>query len=201
MPNDQPGLLRRIGTGVRNTIQRIPGGSRAFPTEANGTVNWLGNPFSGNNVLGAMVRGASGYDAMADSANMIRGLTGGGRPSVSSAGASGTPGVGRPGSVVARGFIGASSGSARPSAGLPQVNAIHGARNAGVPRLDGSQVIERTDPQRDPRIGSGQALAPTGGGSTQQRSSGLLGAGQRFGSQLAFADMYEAQHRRADAER
>lgn len=39
-----------------NILARVPGNRTAFPREANGTINWVGNPLSGDNVLGAAAR-------------------------------------------------------------------------------------------------------------------------------------------------
>lgn len=110
-------LLQRMGSGTRNTIQRIPGGSEAFPLERNGTVNWMGNPFRGDNVLGSMVRGMTGIGAADDVLGAFRG--GNSAPSAGMNPINVIPPSGRSGSVVAQGFVGRPSGiggvSQRPS--------------------------------------------------------------------------------------
>lgn len=139
------GLWDRISGGLRNTVQRIPGGSQAFPTEANGTVNWLGNPLRGDNVLGAAFRGASGIDAAETVGRGITGMFGRDNPGESRP-------APRPGSVVGRGYLGRNGQQPSPSQygprrsdGLPRVNAIGDDTASGVdPRAgnpSGSDVI------------------------------------------------------------
>lgn len=134
-------LLAGISSGTRNLVQRIPGGSRAFPLESNGTVNWLGDPMSGNNVVGAIGRDLSGY-------GMVEGLIGGGSPSS--------------GSVVGRGFVGGS---------VPRPNAIRQSRASGVPRIDSviprNEQAQRARDEVNPRVGSQQGSRPAGGGRSQ----------------------------------
>lgn len=126
-------ILGRMGSGIsngtRNVVQRIPGGADTFPLEANGTVNWIGNPVRGDNVLGSMFRGATGIDAAESAGNFLfgnrdqpEGVTSPAgnfardRDRISRAAMAGAGS--RPGSVVGRGFIGRRSQLGPTSAGV-----------------------------------------------------------------------------------
>lgn len=166
------GFWSRIGGGVRNVVQSIPGGSDAFPTEANGTINWIGNPMRGDNVLGAAIRGASGIDAAEAVGSGVAGFFGGSRP----------------GSVVGRGFIG------------PRPNAIRDNRAAGVPRID--SVIPRDEQRQrvreevDPRIPMGEESSGSRGGGRFGRSSARI-----TGGDVSLSEHIARQSLLADRER
>lgn len=144
-------LLAGISSGTRNLVQRIPGGAQAFPLEANGTVNWLGNPTRGDNVLGAIGRDVSGY-------GMVDGLIGGGSPSS--------------GSVVGRGFVGGN---------VPRPNAIQQSRAAGVPRIGSviprNEQGQRARDEVSPRVGNQQESRPSGGRPQLGRSAAHVTGG------------------------
>lgn len=196
-------LLQRIGSGTRNTIQRIPGGGEAFPLERNGTVNWVGNPMRGDNVLGSMVRGMTGIGAADDVLGAFRG--GNSAPSAGMNPINVIPPSGRSGSVVAQGFVGRPSGiggvSQRPSRpsrsealGIGQMPVQIGRND---PTVDPS--VSKPD-QNDmrPYVGGGNGIQTGRGGRGHTVSSQrLLGAGALgSGGDAAMQDGFTALHNR-----
>lgn len=172
------GFWSRLGGGVRNVVQSIPGGSQAFPTEANGTINWLGNPLRGDNVLGSAFRGASGLDTAEAVGSGIRNAFGGGSAAAP-----------RPGSVVGRGFIG------------PRPNAIRDNQAAGVPRIGsviGDEYGRQAREEVDPRIpaGGSNAGSNAGGGSRFGRSTARI-----TGGDVSLSEHIARQSLLADRER
>lgn len=196
-------LLQRMGSWTRNTIQRIPGGSEAFPLERNGTVNWMGNPFRGDNVLGSMVRGMTGIGAADDVLGAFRG--GNSAPSAGMNPINVIPPSGRSGSVVAQGFVGRPSGiggvSQRPSRpsrsealGIGQMPVQIGRND---PTVDPS--VSKPDPNNmAPYVGGGNGVQTWRGGRGQTESSRrLLGAGALgSGGDAAMQDGFTALHNR-----
>lgn len=171
-------LIAGISSGTRNLVQRIPGGSRAFPLEANGTVNWLGDPTSGNNVVGAIGRDLSGY-------GMVEGLIGGG--------------IDDSGSVVRMGYVGSggrgsndrfhpSQYGPRRSDALPRANVIRDQDS-----ISGGGFESRTNP----RVGNPSAADVVGEDSGPRPMRG--GRGGYNGRSISLArGLGEGQRRTGD---